>query len=339
MTLNKRIVLITFLMAIISVSLLLSASGQNDAKYGIREAARDLGNINTFVAALDTVDLMGTLNNEGVLNVGNKSFVVFTPNDQAFNSMPAGYLDALWFNKGNLKDVIDYHIIDNNNNVYNDLSKFTSIKTREGDNVTIGSRNGLAINGVKILTTRKYDHGTIYVIDRVLMPPKALNQTIKDINQSIKGAGVLQALSKAGGLSKFIMALEEADLVGRLDGQGTLGTHAGPFTIFAPNDAAFNAIPANTTNYLMANKSDLKTILNYHIIGNTDVQNMTAPGSVKTEQGGQVPIDTKNGVVVDSAKTLDTLKYGNGIIYVIDRMLVPNDKNLLNKYKLNATMP
>lgn len=326
-------------MAMVSVSLAVGADGGNANKNGILEAARDLGNLNTFSAALNTVDLVGTLNNEGILNVGNKSFIVLAPNDQAFKSVRAGYLDALWTNKGNLKDVVNYHIIDNDNNIYSDLSKFTSIKTREGDNLTIDNRNGLTINGVNVLTSRRYDHGTIYVIDRVLMPRKAMDQTAKDINETIKGTGVLQALSNAGSLDKFATALMDADLVGRLNGQGTLGTHAGPFTIFAPNDAAFNAIPASTMNSLIANKSDLKTLLNYHIIGNTDVQNMTAPGLVKTEQGGQVSVDTRNGVVVDSARTLNTLRYENGVIYVIDRVLVPNDRGFLDKYKLSATMP
>jgi uncharacterized surface protein with fasciclin (FAS1) repeats len=136
----------------------------------------------------------------------------------------------------------------------------------------------------------------------------------------------VQALNSAGNLNQFATALQAAGLVGWLDGQ------TGPFTIFAPNDAAFAAVPASSLNYLRANnQSDLKKLLTVHIIEKTDVINMTAPGQVKTNEGDSLNVDLQSKTV-NGAKILSSMRYNTGIIYVIDRVLLPSDTGFLNKY-------
>ena len=305
------------------------------ADYGVLEAAKDLGNLNTFSAAIQKVDLVNTLNNVG-LHLSNHTFVVLAPNDQAFQNLPAGDLDALYANNGNLKDLLNYHVIDNDDNKYADLTRFSTIKTREGDNLDVSNAGGLTINGAKVLGTKAFDHGMIYVIDKVLMPAKVVNQLAKDMNKP-SSVGVVQALSSVSNLSKFSTALQAADLVGWLDGQGSLGTHSGTFTIFAPDDNAFAAVPARSLNYLMANnQSDLQKLLKYHIVEKTDVINMTAPGMVKTDEGDPLNVDLQSGTV-NGARIQSIMRYNTGIIYVIDRVLLPNDTKFLNKYGLSLT--
>jgi transforming growth factor-beta-induced protein len=331
----KRTLPILLLASLASIALIIGAMG---ADYTVLDAAKDLGNLNTFSAAIQKAGVVGTLNNEGV-HISNNTFVVFAPNDQAFKDLPTGTLDALYANNGNLQDLLNYHILNNDDNKYADLTKFTTAKTREGDDLAISNANGMTINGARVLGSKAYDHGVIYVIDKVLIPTKVANQLAKDMNQkpqsSISSVGILQALGSDGKLTKFAAALQTADLAGWLDGQGSLGTTSGPFTIFAPDDSAFAAIPASSLNDLMTrNESDLQKLLKYHIIEKTDVINMTAPSMIKTNEGDSLNVDLKSGTV-NGAKILRSMRYNTGVVYIIDTVLLPNDKNFLDKYGLS----
>jgi len=333
----KQTLPVLLLASLASIALIMGAMGAN---YGVLEASKDLGNLNTFSAAIQKTGVVETLNNEGV-HVSNNTFVVFAPNDQAFMNLPAGTLDALYANNGNLKDLLDYHILNNDDNKYADLTRLTAATTREGDNLVISNANGMTINGAKVLGSKAYNHGVVYVIDKVLIPAKVANQLAKDMNQaaqsSISSVGILQALNSDGKLNNFATALQTADLVGWLDGQGTPGSRSGPFTIFAPDDNAFAAIPASSLNALMArNESDLQKLLKYHIIEKTDVINMTAPSMIKTNEGDSLNVDLKSGTV-NGATILRTIRYNTGIVYVINNVLLPNDTNFLNKYGLSVS--
>jgi uncharacterized surface protein with fasciclin (FAS1) repeats len=332
----KRTLPVLLLALLASITLLMGAIG---ADYKVLDATKDLGNLNTFSAAIQKADVVRTLNNEGV-HISNNTFVVFAPNDQAFKDLPAGTLDALYANNGNLVDLLDYHILNNDDNKYADLTRFTTVTTREGDDLSISNANGMmTVNGARVLGSKAYDHGVVYVIDKVLIPTKVSNQLANDMNKnpSISSGGILQALNADGKLTKFAAAVQTADLAGWLDGQGTLGTHSGPFTIFAPDDSAFAALPASTVNNLMTrNESDLQKLLKYHIIEKTDVVNMTAPSMIKTNEGDSLNVDLKSGTV-NGAKILRSMRYNTGVVYVIDTVLLPNDKNFLDKYGLKLT--
>jgi uncharacterized surface protein with fasciclin (FAS1) repeats len=333
----KRTLPVLLLALLASIVLLMGAMG---ADYKVLDATRDLGNLDTFSAAIQKADVVRTLNNEGV-HISNNTFVVFAPNDQAFKDLPAGTLDALYANNGNLVDLLDYHILNNDDNKYADLTRFTTVETREGDDLTISNVNGMTVNGAKVLGSKAYDHGVVYVIDKVLIPDKVANQLAKDMNKnpSISSGGILQVLEPDGKLTKFSEAVQTADLAGWLDGQGSLGTTSGPFTIFAPDDSAFAALPASSLDNLMTrNESDLQKLLKYHIIEKTDVVNMTAPSMIKTNEGDSLNVDLKSGTV-NGAKILRSMRYNTGVVYVIDSVLLPNDKDFLDKYGLKLTTP
>jgi uncharacterized surface protein with fasciclin (FAS1) repeats len=334
----KRTLPVLLLALLASIVLITGAVG---ADYKILDATRDLGNLDTFSAAIQKSDVVQTLNDEG-LNIGNNTFVVFAPNDQAFKDLPAGTLDALYANNGNLEDLLEYHILNNDDNKYADLTRFTDVETREGDDLTLSnSNNMMTVNGAKVLDSKAYDHGIVYVIDKVLIPAKVADQLAKDMNKnpSISSGGILQALESDGKLTKFAAALQTADLAGWLDGQGTLGTTSGPFTVFAPDDDAFAALPTSSLDNLMKrNESDLQKVLKYHIIEKTDVINTTGPSMIKTDEGDSLNVDLK-GDTVNGAKILRSMRYNRGVVYVIDTVLLPNDKNFLDKYGLKLTTP
>ena len=125
----------------------------------------------------------------------------------------------------------------------------------------------------------------------------------------------------AGSFNTLAAALKAAGLVDTLKGKG-------PFTVFAPTDAAFAKLPAGTVENLLKpeNKDKLVAVLTYHVVpGNVSSGQVVKMTSAKTVQGGSVKISTKDGgVMIDGAKvvTADVMA-SNGVIHVIDTVILP----------------
>ncbi len=119
----------------------------------------------------------------------------------------------------------------------------------------------------------------------------------------------------------LVAAVQAAGLVDAL-------SNAGPFTVFAPNDAAFEKLPAGTVEGLLKPEklADLKNILEYHTyVGNLKTEYMNDGQQYEQVNGGKITI-TKNGdevIVNGKAKVLGTVKTTNGYIHVIDEVLLP----------------
>lgn len=308
MGLNKGAFLAVLLIAALSISCY--AGAVNTKVYNVTDAAKDIGALANFSAGLKQTGLSDTLNNKGILVFGNLSFLVFAPSDDAFANVTGVDLKA---NETALKNVLSYHIIGGVSTVGN-LTNGSSLQTLIGENLTVSTKDGLSVNGAKVLKTKKYDNGTVYEIDEVLMP--------KNIAGS--GLGVVEA-SKGLGLNTFVQAIQSANLSDRLNGQGVLGIGAlaeGPFTIFAPSDDAFAKVPAATLSAITGNKDDLRALLSYHIVSSDSAVNRTRFNSVKTLEGSPQAVDFKAGIV-GGAKIIGAKRYANGIIYEIDQVLVP----------------
>ena len=241
---------------------------------------------------------------------GNLSFVAFAPNDDAFANVTGVDLKA---NETALKNVLSYHIVGGGSS-FGNLTNGSSLQTLMGENLTVSTKDGFSVNGAKVLKTKKYDNGTIYEIDEVLMP------------KNITGAGLdVVDAAKGLGLNMFVQAIQSTNLSDRLNSQGVLGIGAlaeGPFTIFAPSDDAFAKVPAATLSAITGNKDDLRTLLSYHIVSSDSAVNRTRFNSVKTLEGSSQAVDFKAGIV-GGAKIIGAKRYANGIIYEIDQVLVP----------------
>lgn len=125
----------------------------------------------------------------------------------------------------------------------------------------------------------------------------------------------------AGGFNTLVSAVKAADLVETLKG-------AGPFTVFAPTDAAFAKLPPGTLQDLLKpeNKAKLKGILTYHVVsGKVMAKDVMGLDSAKTVNGQTLKITKKDGgVMVDNAKVTKTdIICKNGVIHVIDTVLLP----------------
>ena len=124
--------------------------------------------------------------------------------------------------------------------------------------------------------------------------------------------------------STLVTAVKAAGLVETLKG-------AGPFTVFAPTDAAFAKLPKGTLEDLLKpeNKAKLQAILTYHVVsGKVMAADVVKLESAKTVNGQMLSIDAKNGaVMVDNAKVAKTdIESSNGVIHVIDTVMLPRDK-------------
>ena len=119
----------------------------------------------------------------------------------------------------------------------------------------------------------------------------------------------------------LVAAVKAAGLVDTLNGPG-------PFTVFAPTNEAFKALPAGVLAKLLlpANKATLTKILTYHVVPAEVMAADVKPGKVKTVEGGELTITTTGGVKVNDANVTATdIAASNGVIHVIDKVLVPAD--------------
>ena len=143
----------------------------------------------------------------------------------------------------------------------------------------------------------------------------------KDKTSMMEKADIVDTARSAGSFNTLITALQAADLTDTLRSEG-------PFTVFAPTDEAFNKLPAGTVDDLLKpeNKSKLQSILTYHVVPGKvmsgDAVKMT---SAKTVNGQSFKISRSgDGLMVDNANvTKADIKARNGIIHVIDRVIMP----------------
>jgi len=132
---------------------------------------------------------------------------------------------------------------------------------------------------------------------------------------------LVDTASSAGSFDTLVAAVEAAGLVETLKGDG-------PFTVFAPTDEAFAALPAGTVEDLLKpeNKDQLVSILTYHVVpGKVMAMDITgAETTASSVQGGDLMIDGTDGVTVNGAVvTQPDIEASNGVIHVIDRVIIP----------------
>lgn len=129
---------------------------------------------------------------------------------------------------------------------------------------------------------------------------------------------IVDTAVSAGSFNTLVTAVKAAGLVGTLKGNG-------PYTVFAPTDAAFAKVPADVLKGLLADKAALRKVLLYHVVaGKVTAGDVVKLSSAPTAQGSKVMIDTSNGVKVNNANVVKTdIMTSNGIIHVIDTVLLP----------------
>ena len=130
---------------------------------------------------------------------------------------------------------------------------------------------------------------------------------------------IVETAVSAGQFGTLAKALTEAGLIDTLKGPG-------PFTVFAPTDAAFAKIPAEQLQALLADKAALTKVLTYHVVPGKVMAKDVSTGSVKTVEGQSLMLEVSSaGVKVNDANVIKTdIVASNGVIHVIDSVVLPN---------------
>jgi transforming growth factor-beta-induced protein len=270
----------------------------------IVETAVTAGTFNTLVTAVKAAGLAETLS-------GNGPFTVFAPTDEAFASLPDGTVETLLKpeNKSQLVSILTYHVVAGRVPA-SAVASLTGAKTVNGQRLGIASSNsGVRVNSANVVQTDiECSNGIIHVIDSVLLPETG---TIVDV------------ANQAGSFGTLLAAANAAGLVPTLSGDG-------PLTVFAPTEEAFSALPKGTVASLLqpGSESKLAAILKYHVVaGRVYSEDALTLSSAATVAGPSIAITpTDGGANINQARLLQTdIDASNGVIHVIDRVLLPTD--------------
>lgn len=146
----------------------------------------------------------------------------------------------------------------------------------------------------------------------------ALWPAVAGLEKKTPMADIVDTAVAAGSFTTLVAAVKAAGLVDTLKGPG-------PFTVFAPTDAAFAKLPAGTVEGLLQDIPKLTQVLTYHVVpGAVLSSDITGPMNPATVQGGTLTIDPTSGVKVNNATVVTPdIQADNGIIHVIDTVLIP----------------
>jgi uncharacterized surface protein with fasciclin (FAS1) repeats len=137
----------------------------------------------------------------------------------------------------------------------------------------------------------------------------------------VPSKNIVENASNSSEHTTLVAAVKQAGLLETLSG-------AGPFTVFAPTDAAFNALPAGAVDNLMKdeNKAKLKNVLTYHVVsGSMKAADLKDGQKLKTVQGEELTVKVKDGKVWinDAMVTIPDVVSSNGVTHVIDKVVMP----------------
>jgi uncharacterized surface protein with fasciclin (FAS1) repeats len=132
------------------------------------------------------------------------------------------------------------------------------------------------------------------------------------------GGDIVDTAMSAGSFNTLVTAVKAAGLVDTLKGKG-------PFTVFAPTDAAFAKIPKASLDALLADKQKLASVLTYHVVPGKVMAADVKTGDVKTVQGSSIAVNAEGGAVkVDAASVIKAdVEASNGVIHAIDTVIMP----------------
>jgi len=287
-------VICTMLLALCLTAATVSADAP---KKDIVDTAVGAGSFKTLVAAVKAAGLVETLKGTG-------PFTVFAPTDAAFAKLPKGTIASLLkpANKKKLADILTLHVVPGRL-AASDVSGTAHATTVQGtDLLFTASSDGVKVDRANVVKADIFTtNGVIHVIDRVLLP--------KDLVETAAIAGQFKTLLAAAKAAGLVEALKKPDAT---------------LTVFAPTDNAFSALPAGTIEDLLrpTNRKRLAAILTYHVLPRRLI---LSTQSLKTLQGDSVQIRSGGRERVEEATILlADIKATNGVIHVIDQVLLPN---------------
>ncbi len=282
------------------------------AEQDIVDIAAGNQDFSILVAALQKADLVGALQGDG-------PFTVFAPTNAAFEKLLSslGITAEDLLNHPQLKEVLLYHVV-SGKVMSTDLQNGMQATTLSSQTITVDLTSGVKINSSNVTAADiEATNGVIHVIDTVLVP-----STFQLTQEPAVPATVVDVALSNSDFSILVAALQKADLVGALQGEG-------PFTVFAPTNAAFEKLIANLgiSAADLLNQPDLSKVLLYHVVSGKVMSTDLSDGlAAKTLNGENLVFDLNGGVKVNASNVISAdIVAGNGVIHVIDTVLVPQN--------------
>ena len=276
----------------------------------IVDIAVEDGRFTTLVAAVQAAGLAETLSGEG-------QFTVFAPTDDAFAALPEGTVESLLADpQGALTDILTYHVVDGVVPAETVVG-LDSATTLLGEDISIMVvEDEVVLNELNkvIATDIEASNGMIHVIDGVLLPPSSA--------ESAAVPTIVDIAVEDGRFTTLVTALEAAGLVETLSGEGQ-------FTVFAPVDDAFAALPEGTVESLLEDpQGALTDVLLYHVVdGKVMAEDVVGLTAAPTLQGQDIAVAVDGDGQVFLNGTVQVIitdvEASNGVIHVIDAVLIP----------------
>jgi len=254
----------------------------------------------TLVAAVQAAGLLDTLLDPG-------PYTLFAPTDEAFGKLPAGTVEGLLNDIPALTNILLYHVVMGREIMAADVSK-NPLVMANGNVASLSVDSGAMIDNANIIEVDWMGtNGTIHVIDEVILPAAAPS-----------GQTIVGNLAAQGNFTTLVAAVTAAGLVDTLNG-------AGPFTLFAPTDAAFAKLPEGTVAGLLNDIPTLTDILLYHVVSGLKVESsMVMAGPVVMANGDSATLSTDGGVKINDANVTGVdWQSSNGVIHIIDSVILP----------------
>ena len=271
--------------------------------------AVEAGQFQTLVAAVKAAGLVETLSGKG-------PFTVFAPTDEAFAKLGKATIADLLKpeNKSKLTAILTYHVVGANlpagkvldaNRVTTLQGQSLAVEVMRSDDPS-HKVTGVKVGGANVTKTDIMgSNGVIHVIDTVLIP----------------AGNIVEVASKAGSFKTLLAAAKAAGLADTL-------ANGGPFTVFAPTDAAFAALGQDTIASLLRpeNKAKLAGILKLHVVaGKVMAAQAVKLDSADTLAGEALSLEVKDGKLCVGGATVVAadVEASNGVIHVIDAVILP----------------
>ena len=299
-------------------TVIVAGAGLPKPTLNVAEIAAAAGTFETLLAAVTTADLAGALTDP------DKTYTVFAPTDEAFNELGADTIQGLLADPETLADILLYHIyegevladaairIASSEQAIIEMANVADASTRSATAISLGNA-GLTVNLASVTSANTMaSNGVIHIIDKVMLPPTSKGDVT---------ANVVDTAVAAGSFTTLVSALEVAGLV------EVLSRESAEITVFAPTDAAFDALDPDTLSALLADGDALTALLKTHIISTAEVDSVTAyalnGSSVRTASGSEVTLKVEEGAlrVQNATVTAGDIYTTNGIIHVIDKVI------------------
>ncbi len=264
-----------------------------DARPDIAELASSSAELSTLVTALQTAGLVEALQADG-------PFTVFAPRDAAFEALGSTTVSALLAedNRAALTDLLTYHVVSGRFTAA-ELAGGAVLPTLAGKSLRVEGGGGVSVDGAAVVTADlEAGNGIVHVIDAVL----------------VNGLNGVQRAALTPEVSTLVAALEASGLAHPLAGPG-------PFTIFAPVNAAFDALDVDA---LLADGDLLDRVLRYHVVpGEVRAADLEDGQTLTTLEGSRVTVDLDSGASINGASVIAAdIGVGNGVIHLIDGVLL-----------------